>query len=141
MAVKKNNWEHIQRSKGLRSGLEESVNNQLLESGIDGEYEQHVIEYVIPQSNHKYKPDFRLPNNIFIETKGRFLKEDREKHILIKNQHPHLDIRFVFTYPNSRIYKGSKTTYAQWCDKHGFKWAKKEIPNEWINEPPKQSFF
>lgn len=137
----KNDWEHIQRSKGLRSGLEEAVNSQLIKNGIDGEYEHHIIEYVIPESKHTYKPDFRLPNGIFIETKGRFLKEDRKKHLLIKEQHPHLDIRFVFTYPNGKLYKGSKTTYAQWCDKYGFKWSKGTIPEEWLNEQAKQSFF
>ena len=52
---------------------------------------------------------------------------------------PELDIRFVLQSPNGKIYKGSKTTYAEWCNKNGFKWANKEIPQEWIEEKPKQS--
>jgi hypothetical protein len=28
--------------------------------------------------------------------------------------------------------KKSSTTYAEWCDKHGFLWCHKEIPEEWI---------
>lgn len=81
-----------------------------------------------------YTPDFVLANGIIVETKGRFITSDRQKHLMIKEQHPDLDIRFVFSNPNSKLYKGSKTTYADWCDKHGFKWAKEEIPLEWIKE-------
>ena len=47
-----------------------------------------------------YTPDFLLPNGIIIETKGRFTPEDRRKHLLIKKQHPDLDIRFVFSTVN-----------------------------------------
>ena len=43
--------------------------------------------------------------------------------------------------PNGKIYKGSKTTYSQWCEKHGFKWAGKEIPQSWIDEKEKVNFF
>ncbi len=63
-----------------------------------------------------------------VETKGRFLTADRQKHILIKDQHPALDIRFVFSNPNTRISKQSKTTYAMWCETHGFLYAPKTIP-------------
>lgn len=137
----KGNWEHIQRSKGHKSGLENKIDEQLKSIGIDGEYEQHEIKYTIPATEHTYKPDFRLPNGIYIESKGWFLPEDRKKHLLIKEQNPNMDLRFVLQSPNSKIYKGSKTTYAQWCDKNGFKWTKGSIPNEWINEIPKKIFF
>tara|TARA_R110001592_G_scaffold87117_5_gene257319 strand:- start:44997 stop:45428 length:432 start_codon:yes stop_codon:yes gene_type:complete len=140
---KKSNWAHIQRSKGHKSGFETKIDEQLKSKGIDGEYEQNEIKYVIPLTEHTYKPDFRLPNGIYIESKGWFLPDDRKKHLLIKEQNPDMDLRFVLQSPNGKIYKGSKTTYAQWCDKNGFKWAKKEIPQEWIDEPPKQfqTFF
>ena len=49
---------------------------------------------------------------IIIETKGRFVTADRQKMLLVKEQYPDLDIRFVFSNPNSRISKKSKTTYA-----------------------------
>ena len=51
---------------------------------------------------------------------------------LIKKQYPELDIRFVFMNANNKIYKGSKTTYAMWANKHGFEWAEKNIPEEWL---------
>lgn len=123
--------------KGYRSGLEEQINQQLSKHGIEGQYEQHTICYTKPATDHKYTPDFRLPNGIFIETKGRFVTEDRKKHLLIKQQNPSLDIRFVFQNSKGKIRKGSKTTYADWCIKHGFLYSDKEIPVEWLLEQKK----
>ena len=138
---KKGNWSHIQKQKGHKSGLESRIDEQLQSQGIDGEYEQHEVSYTIPATHHTYKPDFKLPNGIFIESKGWVLPEDRKKHLLIKEQNPNMDLRFVLQSPNGKIYKGSKTTYAQWCEKNGFKWYKKEIPQEWIDEKPTKKFF
>ena len=118
---------------GYRSGLEEVVDSTLKQRNIDGEYEKHKIKYTIPATDHTYTPDFRLPNGIFIETKGRFVVEDRKKHMLIKKQHPELDIRFVFQNSKNKIRKGSPTTYADWCIKHGFEYADKTIPQEWLD--------
>jgi len=51
----------------------------------------------------------------------------------VKAANPDLDIRFVFQTPYNKIYKGSKTTYAKWADKHGFPWcAFHSIPIEWL---------
>ncbi len=122
------------RVKGYRSGLEEEIDNSLKAVGVDGQYEQHKINYIKPATHHKYTPDFRLPNGIFVETKGRFITADRKKHLLIKEQHPELDIRFLFQNANNRISKKSKTTYADWCNKHGFLYAEKEIPKEWLSQ-------
>lgn len=119
---------------GFRSGLEETVYKQIASMNIVPSYESFKIPYVIPASNHTYTPDFQLPNGIIIETKGRFVASDRKKHMLVKKQHPHLDIRFVFQNAKGRINKGSKTTYADWCKKNGFTYAEKEIPREWFTE-------
>lgn len=122
------------RLKGYRSGLEETIDVSLKAVGVNGEYEQHKIAYTKPATQHKYTPDFRLPNGIFVETKGRFVTADRKKHLLIKEQHPELDIRFVFQNANNRLSKKSKTTYADWCNKYGFLYAEKEIPKEWLSQ-------
>jgi len=122
------------RKHGYRSGLEQDLNEVLQKAGIDGEYEQHKIKYIKPATNHTYTPDFKLPNGIFIETKGRFVAEDRKKHILIKQQYPELDIRFVFQNSKGKIRKGSKTTYADWCIQYGFQFADKTIPTSWLEE-------
>ena len=124
----------IKKINGYRSGFENKVASALSEQSISFEYEVTQIEYIKPQTNHKYTVDFTLPNGILIETKGRWTTEDRKKHLLIKDQHPELDIRFVFQNPKGKIRKGSKTTYADYCDKHGILWADKEIPNEWLLE-------
>ena len=118
---------------GFRSGLEEDIDNVLKQVGVDGEYEKHKINYTKPETKHTYTPDFRLPNGVFIETKGRFVLADRKKHILIKQQHPDLDIRFVFQNAKNKIRKGSKTTYGDWCTKHGFLSSEKVIPSEWLD--------
>ena len=124
----------IKKINGYRSGFENKVASALSEQSISFEYEVTQIEYIKPQTNHKYTVDFTLPNGILIETEGRWTTEDRKKHLLIKDQHPNLDIRFVFQNPKGKIRKGSKTTYADYCDKHGILWADKEIPNEWLLE-------
>jgi hypothetical protein len=119
---------------GFRSGLEEQVADFLAKQGVSFGFEDRVISYEKPAKQAKYTPDFNLPNGIIIETKGRFLTEDRQKHLLVKQQHPELDIRFVFSNSRTRISKQSKTTYAMWCEKNGFMYADKTIPLDWIRE-------
>jgi len=117
---------------GFRSGLEDKIAKQLTEAGVAYEYETTKIQYVVPESVHKYTPDFVLPNGVIVETKGRFTLSDRKKHLLIQKQRPDLDIRFVFSNSKTKISKGSKTSYADWCNKNDFIYADKEIPEEWL---------
>lgn len=119
---------------GYRSGLEEKVGAQLHENGVEAEYEPFKIPYTVPVTKHAYTPDYVLPNGIVIETKGRFVIEDRKKHLLLKEQYPNLDIRFVFQNAKAKIRKGSPTSYADWCTKNGFSYSSKAIPQEWLNE-------
>lgn len=119
---------------GYRSGLEDDIAKQLEAMRVSYMYEKLKISYTVPESNHKYTPDFQLPNGIIVETKGRFVTADRKKHLLVKEQHPELDIRFIFSNPRCKISKVSKTTYGDWCDRYGFKYSTKTIPKEWIDE-------
>ena len=116
----------------FRSGLEYRVAKELEDNGFTYEYEKLRIKYQRKPST--YTPDFELHNGIIIEGKGRFISSDRAKHLLIKEQRPELDIRFVFSNSSSKLYKGSKSTYASWCEKHGFLYADKLIPKEWLDE-------
>lgn len=120
---------------GFRSGLEKRLAAELLALKVPFRYEQDVIKYLQPAKERRYTPDFILPNGIIIETKGRFLTADRQKHRLIQEQFPDLDIRFIFSNPNQRISKTSTTTYAKWCERYGFLYARENIPREWITEP------
>ena len=117
---------------GWRSGLEERVAKELNEAGVGYEYESVKVKYDVHETR-TYTPDFILKKGyIIVETKGRFTVADRKKHLLIQKQYPKHDIRFVFQNSRAKLYKGAKTTYAQWCDKHGFLYADKSIPEEWL---------
>lgn len=131
----------ISRAGAFRSGLEDKVSKQLEGKGIKFDYELWKIPYVVPASNHHYTPDFLLPNGIFIETKGLWEADDRKKHLLIREQYPMLDIRLVFSSSRSKIYKGSPTSYAAFCEKHGILFADKLIPLEWLKEPKREVPF
>ena len=132
--TKKNNPKWVAKKYGFKSGLEENISKQIEGKGIEVQYESEKVAYVIPASEHTYNPDFKLPNGIRVETKGRFVLAHRKKHLLVKEQNPNLDIRFVFSNSKNKINKKSKTTYGDWCDKHGFKYADKEIPDSWFSE-------
>lgn len=127
ITIDKNGIKH-----GYRSGLENKFMETLEDLGIDPKYESIPLEYTVPESKHIYTPDFPVSPHIIIETKGRFDVEDRKKMLLIKEQYPDIEFRFVFYNANQKIKKGSKTTYAMWCEKKGFKWAHKTIPHEWV---------
>ena len=111
------------RDLGFRSKLEVVVNEQLVNSGISFAYEGELntIRYVKPATKHRYLDDFLLENGIMIEAKGLFTAQDRKKHLYIKEQHPQLDIRFLFMNANNKLSKSSKTTYAMWAERNGFK--------------------
>lgn len=122
---------------GWRSGLEEVLGKQLDDAGIRYEYEKLTVSYIPSPKPKRYKPDYvLLDNGIIVEGKGRFETPDRQKHLLVKAQHPDLDIRFVFSNARARISKQSRTTYAMWCLSKGFPYADKTIPLAWLEEPP-----
>ena len=113
---------------GFRSGFEQAIAGALMEAGMEFTYESMRVNYV--GKPKFYKPDFILANDIILEVKGRFTAADRVKHLLVKEQHPDLDIRFVFQADNP-IVTGSKTRYSDWCEKNGFKYCFVNIPEEW----------
>lgn len=116
-------------------GLEENLLKQLDKDGVEFEYEPGIIRFEVPAKKAWYKPDLLLKNGIIVEGKGEFTSKDRKKHLAIKAAYPDLDIRFVFSNPNAKIGKKSKTTYAMWCEYNGYKYAKKIVPAEWEREP------
>jgi hypothetical protein len=119
---------------GYRSGLEEDTAKFLKKNKVSYQYELLKIKWTDLRIR-TYTPDFVLPNGIIIETKGRFIASDRSKHLTIRKQYGDTyDIRFIFSNSKARLYKGSKTTYGMWCEKHGFLYANKEIPKEWLKE-------
>lgn len=131
-------WAASHRTKaatGYRSKPEVILAQLLTEQGVEFLYEQIRIPYLSPAT---YIPDFPLPQQaILIEVKGAFDAADRTKLLRVKRDHPDLDIRLLFTNPNTRLSSKSKTTYGAWCDKHGFPFAKgPAAPSEWLVHVP-----
>ncbi len=131
MATTKSKIRQQAIKNGYRSGLEDVISEDLKKRGVDFGYETVKINWKLVE-NKTYTPDFILPNGIIIESKGRFVLDDRKKHLKVREQNPDLDIRFVFSNSRNKIRKGSKTTYAMWCEKNNFLYADKRIPDEWI---------
>ena len=120
-----------------RSGLEKAVAAYLRQNQKKVRYEVLKVEWE-DLRYRTYTPDFVLDNGIIIETKGIFDSADRRKHREIQRQHPELDIRFVFSNANAKLYKGAKSRYWNWCEQHKFQWAHRVIPEEWLKEKGKE---
>ena len=120
-----------------RSGLEKEVAAYLRKAQKKVRYEVLKIEWE-DLRYRTYTPDFVLDNGIIIETKGIFDSSDRRKHREIQRQHPELDIRFVFSNANAKLYKGAKSRYCHWCEQHKFQWAHRVIPEGWLLEKGKR---
>ena len=117
-------------SSKFKSGLEEQVAKLLEGLGVTYEYESCKVPYTI---QHHYHPDFILPNHVHLETKGYWSAPDRRKIAAVKRDNPELDLRMVFQAPFNKITKGSKTTYAKWCEKHDIPWTSfHNIPLDWL---------
>jgi len=118
------------KTSKFRSKLEERIANLLEGLGVSYEYESTQVPYTI---QHHYSPDFVLPNYVYLEAKGYWDAKDRRKILAVKKDNPDIDLRMVFQAPYNKISKSSKTTYAQWCERHEIPWcAFHEIPLEWL---------
>lgn len=122
------------RKLGFKSGFEVEIARQLEELGQPINYEVDKIPYVVPATKRKYLPDFRIAQNVYIEAKGKFDASERRKFMLLKEQFPDIIIHIAFQNANQKIRKGSKTTYADWCEKHGISWSHKQIKKDWLTK-------
>lgn len=124
----------VRKDTGYRSGLEVSVAQNLKNADVEFDYEEINLLYT---ETRVYIPDFILPKQaIVIEAKGLFDSADRSKLINVKKAYPNLDIRLIFNNAGARLSKGSKTTYGGWCDKQGFPYCSKTIPDDWLRHIP-----
>jgi hypothetical protein len=100
------------------------------------EYEAEKLKYTVPASTHTYITDFRLAPRSYIEVKGRLLPSERKKYLLVRECNPDITLRFFFDKSDNKIYKGSPTTYADWCDKNNFEWTdlKLGLPKSWLTD-------
>ena len=134
-----------------RSKFEARVAQSLKDRGCAFSYELYTYDYSVPlpkrsarcmtcggqaETTQKYTPDFLLENGITIETKGYFKAEHRKTYKAFVEQHPDVDFRLVFM-ADSKIHRKGDNRYSDWCKANGFKYAIKDIPDEWIKEPEK----
>ena len=121
------------KRKGFRSEFERGIAIWLIKNNITYGYENMYLEYQ-PRIK-RYTPDFYLSKqDIFVEAKGFWDLADRQKHLLVKEQNKKFDIRLLFVNSKNKLNKSSKTTYGEWCDKHGILWAEKTIPKKWLTK-------
>jgi len=118
-----------------RSTLEERVQADLDYRGIAYEYEPCKLPFTVQRN---YIPDLKI-GDVYVEVKGYFRSEAQRKMRNIKEQHPELDIRFLFQRNNSPVQgakkrkDGTKMTCAEWAEKHNFIYSEGMIPDEWFN--------
>jgi hypothetical protein len=110
----------------------------LIASGISYVYEAVKVFFVPPAKTRSKTWDWLITNKSgytwVAETKGYWPRATRLKETEAIKQNPNVDVRYIFQRANTPIGKGSKTTYAKWCDKHDILWAEGTIPLAWLDE-------
>lgn len=114
---------------GYKSGFERRVDANLRSRKVAFTYEELKLPYVL---NGTYHPDFVIKKTgIIVEAKGLLDRDSKRKMLAVKDQHPELDIRFLFMNANKKV-PGTKQTHGEWATKNGFQYAEGEIPEEWV---------
>ena len=120
----------IPKKNKFKSGLEYRFAQKALKQLLPFSYEPDRFKYII-QSH--YTPDFKIRDNVYIETKGYFSSSNRSRLLSFIEQYPQTTIYLVFQKPYNKLNKASDTTYAEWCDKHSIQWGdiNKPLPKRW----------
>jgi Phage endonuclease I len=103
----------------LKSKFEKRFYDELTKRGLEFAYEAESLPYILELS---YKPDWKVDDTLFLETKGKFDYTERRKLLAVQKANPGKEVRMVFMR-NQKLGKGSKMTYGEWCDKHGIRWS------------------
>lgn len=124
----------------FRSKFEASISKYLLSKGVQFTFERLTLPFVQPSKKRKYKPDFKIEEtSVVIEAKGYLTARDREKLLLVREQHPNVNLVLLFMDSRKRLNKRSPTSYADWCTKHGIPFAdfRSGIPDNWLHNKEK----
>ncbi len=83
----------------------------------------------------KYTPDFYLPkHDLYLETKGRFMADDRKILVGMADSNPWIKIVMGFQKPGW-VGKRGVTSYEDWCFTRGIRaWTGKGGFEEWMYE-------
>ena len=107
----------------FRSKYEAKVAEYLTSIGAEWKYEPCSFYYQPPKA--KYTPDFwvKYPDGTeeYLEVKGYFDPRARVKMVLMKQQHPELDIALHFMRENCKLSSKSRTTYKDWAEKYAYR--------------------
>jgi hypothetical protein len=110
----------------------------LEERGIKCEREVTKVTFTPPSKSRTKLWDFTLTLTsgkvIVIEYKGWWDRDTRLKEIMAIEQNPGIDVRYVFSNAETKIYKSSPTTYGDYCAKRGIRYSTKTIPLNWLLE-------
>jgi len=140
-------YQRIAYNGVYRSRFELNIAADLQSRGVRFDYESVTYPLVVEASaghrckvdaDHdivrltRYTPDFQIEGGVLIvEAKGRFTGKDRKIALAFMRQYGK-NYRMLFMR-NNPLSKGSKTTYGEWCDKHGIPWAVgTSVPTEWL---------
>lgn len=122
---------------GYKSDLEKAICEHLKSRDADYEYAAQEFRYTVPATKEYYTPDIVFKRTgVNVEFKGRLTAADRKRLLLVRAQHPKLDLRLVFSDSSLKLTKGGKVTYSEWCEKHNFAYTDAAIPEAWIREIP-----
>jgi hypothetical protein len=122
----------------FRSKLENDIFTHLKAIGLKFGYETEKVKFVQPEKHRTYTPDIVIEEGKrFVEIKGKLAYEDQCKHLWIKEQHPNIEIKFIFG-TDVVIHKGRKGAngkyrHSDWCEQHGFEY--------FIGRNPPKEFF
>lgn len=118
------------RKGKYKSRLESDFATLCFKHGVGFEYEATRIPYT--RLSH-YVPDWKIGPDVYIETKGYLAPSNRANILSFKEQYPGIRILFLFGNADNRLHSKSKTTYAQWAEKHGLEYAdiRKGLPLHW----------
>jgi hypothetical protein len=107
------------RQPRLKSKFEKRFYEEITRRGLVLSYETDTLPYTLDLS---YKPDWKVEDGLYLETKGKFDYVERRKMLAVLRANPGKEVRMVFMR-NQKLGKGSKMNYGEWCDKHGIRWS------------------
>ena len=116
---------------GYRSNFEKTFADLLKRNKLKAEYEPDKLKFIQPEQKRTYCPDWKIRKGVYIETKGRFTGRDRKKTLWVRESNPGVTAYMLFMRSSVKITKTSKTSYGDWCDKHGIIWADIKDTRKW----------
>jgi len=126
------------------SGYEVRILSDLAGQGISYDYQPSPLSYSTKHSrgyckacgstevfqDRSYTPDIKLPNGVYVESKGRLDPQGRVFLKAVVTCNPRVPLVFMFQRNNKF---GKDNSYSKFADSIGVPWiVGTKIPNEWL---------